>query len=217
MEAYATDEQQWEAIKKWFKDRQSIIITTVLAVAIVLLGYKYWTHHTEILKISASEQYNAMMLTANQNDSVSAVAKAQSIIDDFPKTAYASLAALYLAKHEFEAGNVEQALAQLDWVIEHGSVHEFTLVARTRAARIHMDTNELDKALAILDVSDANGYASSINELKGDVFMMKNDTEQAKKAYAQAIQTLRTQSLEIPPLLELKARDLGVVMEQENA
>lgn len=207
MEAYVTDEQQLEAIRKWFKQHGKHLLTAVLVVAVIGMSIRYWFHHQEVNKIEASEEYTMLLMSQSQEDKQSAQFKAKSIIQDYPNTPYASLAGLYLAKLAVQDGQTEQALDHLERVID-GSVEEFALVARVRAARIYLNEGQYDKALNLVEVKDADGYSPLLEEIKGDVFAAQNQTEKARNAYEKALLLSVEKELE-NPLLTLKVQELG--------
>lgn len=207
MEAYVTDEQQLEAIRKWFKQHGKHLLTAVLVVAVIGMSIRYWFHHQEVNKIEASEEYTMLLMSQSQEDKQSAQFKAKSIIQDYPNTPYASLAGLYLAKLAVQDGEIEQALDHLERVID-GSVEEFALVARVRAARIYLNEGQYDKALNLVEVKDADGYSPLLEEIKGDVFAAQNQTEKARNAYEKALLLSVEKELE-NPLLTLKVQELG--------
>lgn len=207
MEAYVTDEQQLEAIRKWFKQHGKNLLTAVLVVALIGLSIRYWFHHKEVTKIEASEEYTTLLMSQSQDDQQSAKFKAQSIVQDYPNTPYASLAGLFLAKLAVQEDNKEEALAHLARVID-GPVEEFGLVARVRAARLYLNDGQLDKALEMVAVKDGDGYSPLLEEIKGDVYMAQNQSDKAKAAYEQALRLSVEKDLE-NPLLKLKVQELG--------
>jgi len=56
----------------------------------------------------------------------------------FGGTAYAQMSALAAAKSAFEAGDLKNAKAQLQWVVEHGSA-EYKEIAKIRLAGVLLD------------------------------------------------------------------------------
>ncbi len=210
MDAFETEEQQADAIKKWFQENGKSLFTTILIVATCVLGFKYWRHHQEVVKIEASEHYMALMMSQMQKDEPSAVVKANTLMSQYPKTPYAQLAGLFLAKSHVEKDELDEAIVQLEWVMNHSPVMEFSLIARARAARIYMGQNQYDKALALLDIKDADGFLPVLEELKGDIYLSKEEPKAALEAYQLALATIQSKNLE-NPLLKLKLQELGGV------
>lgn len=208
MEAYVTDEQQLEAIRKWFKEHGKKILTVVLVLATIGLVGRYWFHHTEVVKIEASEEYTSMLMSQSQNDDQSSKIKAEAIIRDYSKTPYASLAGLFLAKLAIEQDNKDEALSHLQRVVAQGTVEEFSLVARVRAARIYISEKEYDKAFAMVSIEQTDGYSPLLEELKGDIYRAQDQMEKAKEAYEHALSLSIEKKLE-NPLLMLKVQELG--------
>lgn len=210
MEAFETEEQQVEAIKKWFKQHGKNLMTAALVVAVCVLGFKYWRHQQAVIKEQASEHYMGLMMSQNQEDEQSALAKANLLVKDYTKTPYAQLAALYIAKVHVEHGEFEQALEQLQWVIDNDNVGEFVLIARTRAARIHLSMGQYEQAMAMIDVDDVNGFSPTILEVKGDILLAQEKKDEALAAYKSAWQKTQDKDLD-NPFLKFKLQDLGWV------
>ncbi|HET9843859.1 MAG TPA: tetratricopeptide repeat protein [Gammaproteobacteria bacterium] len=208
METYVTEEQQLDAIRKWFKEHGKTLLTAISLAVLLALGIRYWLHHKEVVRLKASDQYMAMVLNQNQEDVQSMQTKAQTLMKDFSHTPYASLAALQLAKHAVETQEFAKALQHLQWVIDNSSVVEFQLVARARAARILMHLGQYEKALQLCTVTNSDGYTSLLEELKGDIYVAQNKPELAKKAYTAALKSTKEKDLE-HPLLRMKLQELG--------
>lgn len=215
MDAFETEEQQADAIRKWFKENGKSLVTTILFALTIVMGFKYWRHHQEVVKVEASEHYMALMMSQVQQDTQSAMVKANVLTDDYAHTPYAAMANLYLSKEYVEQGELDQALERLDWVINNASVDEFTFVARARAARIHLSQGRHDDALAVINVEGGEGFLPVIEELRGDIYMAKGDKASARVAYGLALDLIKKKGLE-HPLLKLKLQEIGEDVSESN-
>ena len=61
MDVHASEKEQVEALKNWWKENGSSVITGVLLGLSVLLGGKAWFGYQENQKLSASNTYAQMM------------------------------------------------------------------------------------------------------------------------------------------------------------
>ena len=105
MEAYVTEEQQIEAIKKWFNrygNTLSWVIFVVLAIALVI---KYWFHHQEVVARQASDSFETLVLGVAQKEEITIQNQADKLIKEDPKSTYATFAAYTLAKEAVEVLN----------------------------------------------------------------------------------------------------------------
>ena len=209
VDVYSTEEQQLEAIKRWWKQYGNMITWTIFLVALMVAGWRYWQHHQQVTAENASMQYDAMMLGLKNDDKTTAIHKGEVLIQDYAKTPYASLAALALAKQAVEDKALDQARAHLQWIIDQGHSTEFQLIARVRLARLLIDEKDYSAAMALLDVKDANGYVTLIEELKVNIYLSEGKIEDAKKAYVKAWKSVPDSLQNNRMILRMKLEALG--------
>jgi predicted negative regulator of RcsB-dependent stress response len=113
MDANATEEQQIEALKKWWKENGSSIITGLLLGLAILFGAKSWFAYQERSAENASNIYATLMTALNSGDHAVVTQKAGMLIADYSGTPYAALGALAVARIRLEADELEAARAQL--------------------------------------------------------------------------------------------------------
>lgn len=211
MEGYATEEQQIEAIKKWFNkygNALSWVIFIILAIALVL---KYWWHHQEVVAKQASDLYETMLLGVEQKEENTIKNQAESLIKEDPRSTYATLAAYTLASRATEQQNDEFAIEQLRWAMEQTKQADLSSLARVRLMRLLMEQDKLSEALALYDENKANAYAAIMEELKGDILLKQNNREKAKIAYQKAYELAPKEEM-MGIFLKLKLEELGVVI-----
>ena len=211
MEIYSTEEQQLDAIRSWFKKNGlSTMWTVVIAVSLVM-GYRYWQHHREVVLEKASESYAMMMFNLDEGDFTSVESQAKLLMSKFDNTPYAALAALSLAKDAILKNELDRAKEYLQWVVDKSSVNEFRQVAIMRLARVLSQQQQIDMALKLLGQSaeKANGYYTLQEELKGDLLMVQNNIPEAKEAYQRAWDKA---GQGVRPVLRMKLEALGVTV-----
>ena len=98
MVAHETEEQQIEALKKWWKENGSSIITGLLLGLAILFGAKSWFAYQERTAENASNIYATLMTALNSGDYGVVTQKAGMLIADYSGTPYASMAALAVAR-----------------------------------------------------------------------------------------------------------------------
>ena len=210
METYATEEQQWEAIKQWFKKYGNRISWALIIILSIVLSVQYWTHHQTVLKEQASESYMALLTGVEQHDEATVKSKAQNLMTQYPDSPYASLAALFLTNQSIEAKDYPKAEENLNWIMQHGKPNLQGL-ARVRLMRLMVSQNKLDEALALYNEDKAPGFLTLLAELKGDILMKKNDVEGAKTFYEKALSLAPEEGMH-GPLLKMKLESLGVTV-----
>jgi len=205
-----TEEEQIEAIKKWWM-RYSTIITIVLSVIMLSVsGYKYWQWHVNKVATKASNAYEHLMVAFSNHDERGISAYANQLISVYGKTVYADAARMAMAKVYAEKESFDKAKNMLNYVANHSSANALKQVARLRIARILFAQKKYDQALGELKSVDATIYNPVINELKGDILAATGKYEQAIIAYKEAINDVKTQGL-ANLYLEMKTNELAAL------
>jgi len=202
------EEQQVEALKTWWKNYgPSVVVGIVLGVA-VLGGYKYWVYQKAVTGEEASLLYAQTLLDFRANKEPLVRTNAGRLIDEYASTPYSDMAALLLAKLDYQAGNKAEARKHLQWVVEHAEDDGLQHTARLRLGRLMLELKDYDAALKLLIIDEVPGFESEYHELRGDIYTAKGMTAQAREAYQLALQKLLPGS-GIKNILEMKLANLG--------
>ena len=186
MTAYA-DQEELDKLKDWWKKYGNALIAGVLLGAVILGGIRYWTQDEEQRFHAASVIYEQLVqgFQARKTDAVRL--SGESLIKDYSSTPYAGMAALILARLDFDAGDMIGARKHLQWVVDNADADATVHAARLRLARIILAGGDKDAALALLQVSDQAGFKSEYEELKGDIYAAQGNSQQARAAYREAL------------------------------
>ncbi|MDE1324496.1 YfgM family protein [Vibrio aestuarianus] len=203
MELYDTEEQQVEAIKDWWKENGKAVIFGAVIGLGGLFGWRYYQDSVTAAQEAASESYTKMV-TALSASSVDAESNVQSFIDNNKGKEYSVLAALQLAKVQVEAGQIDEALAQLEWAKANTKDAAILPLATYRVARIKSEQGNYDAALADLATISDENWAGRIAELRGDILLRKGDIDAAYAAYTEA-----QQADDASQTLQMKLDDLA--------
>ncbi len=216
MSDYQSDDEQLEAIKRWFRENGRTAFAAVAIAAVAVFGFLNWQQRQGQQQEASALQYQSLLEASRQLDQQSTpdmLATAQhladGLINDYPKTTYAQFAALFKAKIAVQAADLAAAQTQLQWVLDHNPSPEISALAQLRLARVLVAKDDAKGALALLDESHAGSYAFAYAELKGDISLAAGDSAAARTAYERA-QDLehKLQNPVNDPLLEFKLHDL---------
>ena len=153
MDVYSTEEQQIEAIKKWWQTNgNSVLIGIVLAIAAVF-GYQSWTQsqqenseaaavlYGQVIEAATAADQNRMQGNTEELEGQLATLNhlGEQLKTDFSDSEYAVFGALMLAKEAVMEGDQESAAPQLKWAMEHTSSAATRLIANLRLARVLAD------------------------------------------------------------------------------
>ena len=208
---YETDEEQLEAIKKWWAENGKAVIAGVVLGLGAIFGWRGWVSYEQGRSEAASALYEEVIIAIEAPDPETAVAVGDRLMNDYADTPYAAMAALARAKTNVESGDLQSAAQALRWAMDNGRDVDVAEVARLRLARVQYALNQPDEALATLQQEFPPAYAALVEELRGDILVEKGDAEGARAAYRKALQDSR--AVVDRSALEMKLNDLGVVQE----
>ncbi len=211
MDSYTTEEEQIQAIKKWWAENG---VSTIAGIAIAIAAVFGWRFYQdgEQAKLEASsfayeELIQALATARNEpNDINIATADhlANQIKETYGDSGYAYFAAFFRAQQAVSDEDYALAEQELNWVLDSGPSEPLRQAAQLRLARVVFAQDRSDEALALLAVDDAGAYGPVYLETQGDIHLQLEQHQQAVDAYESA-QALSTQ-LEInePPTLSIK-------------
>jgi predicted negative regulator of RcsB-dependent stress response len=185
--------EQGEIVKKWLSENGSAIVMGLVIAFGSLFGFKQWQVWQINNRQQASVEFAVMgeFLSAGQLDS--AMANFQNLKDDYPDSAYTSMAALQFARARIATNQPDLAITLYEFVVENGYPKALKVVGRERLARVLLDQGEPDTAMALLDgAEDITGFESPFAEVRGDIFYSQNKLAEAEVAYLQALEFLET-------------------------
>ncbi|PJD95681.1 MAG: hypothetical protein CK426_03905 [Legionella sp.] len=209
MSVYMTEEEQLEAIKKWWNKHGNKILTIVSVVLLCIAGYRYFYWHQQKMSQQASTVYENMMVSYSRHNFKSVRAYANELIKDYGHTVYADAAHMTLAKVFIEKEKINRAKKELYAVSEKAHMPQLKQIAKIRLARILTVEKEYGNALKELNAMNDPAYLSVINELKGDVYSATGEFDNAIKAYRMAMSEAKNNGMG-NSFLEMKSNELAI-------
>ena len=207
MNEYETEEQQVEALKKWWKENGTSLIVGLFVGVSALFGWRYYVEQNNVHLVQASDLYMQVMQSAAlQRVDDKTIDINNQLINEYSDTPYAALSSLALAKFEYEKDNVEVAVAQLELAVKHASDDLIKQISSLRLVRLYIEQEKHSEAEAMLNEPHDAAYDAQFEELKGDLYSAKGDVAQARLAYDKAIDL---QGLAASKWLKLKRQNLG--------
>jgi len=206
MSAYQSDEEQVEALKKWWSENGKATIAGVVLGLGGIVGWQAWTQHQISIAEQTSAQYQQFSMAINMGNKESAAKQAELLISKQGKSAYAQFAALSMARQHLEQGNAEAAQKQLSWVIENSSEPAIKQIARLRLARIKLSEGDTAGAAKLANEAPKDAFSGEFAQLRGDIALANNDKEMARKLYREALDN----KVGNTELVQMKLDDLAV-------
>ncbi len=188
MESYRTEEEQVEALRRWWNDNgRSTVVAVVVALA-AGFGWQAWQARDVGRQEQASALYQALLRAVENPGSGESAAQgmelAEQLKTEFGSSQYAQFAALQLAAIAVGDGNLAEAEVQLRWVLGRAPAGSDTAqVAQLRLARVLAASGDTDQALDILTKADPGPYGASYAVAQGDILLAAARRDEARHAY----------------------------------
>jgi len=206
MSSYDLEEQeQLAALKAWWKEHGGGVALAAILVASAIAAWNGWTWYQRSQAAEAAALYDTLQKAARANDLKATRDTAGSILENYPRSTYAPLAALVSAKVVFQAGDLKTARAQLQWVVEHAKSEEMRSIAALRLSSVLLDDKDPDAALKALEAKPHTGFESLYAAQRGDILMVQGKRAEARKAYEAALEKAEAGPLREGLRLKLEA------------
>ena len=210
MSTYDLEEQeQLDSLKAWWKDNGNTILTGAIAVLLAIAAWNGWVWYQRAQSAQAGALYETLQKAARANDVKATRDAAGAILENYPRTAYAPLAALTSAKVHFQAGDLKTARAQLAWAVDHARNAQVREIARLRLANVLLDDGAPGEALKVLEAKPEPAFAALFAAQRGDILVTQKKFADARAAYKAALDGADEKDAALRESLRLKLDALG--------
>lgn len=213
MDVYETEQEQVEALRRWWQENGKALILGVVIGLGGLFGYRAWQDHRATEAVLAADLHATVLGALERGQTATVVADSTRLRSDYAATPYAALASLAEAKALVDDGDLAAARVALTWVVEHADQEEVAAVARLRLARLLLDQGDAGAAQAQLDALPAGRFPALVAELRGDLLREQGQAEAARAAYREALAS----GSENRAVVQMKLDDLGLELAAETA
>lgn len=206
METYQTEEQQVEAIKRFWNENGNALIAGVVIGLGSFAGYGWYTDHKAEQETLVAESY---MSNVEKNATNTKVFNqtGEKFVAEHGDSSYASLTLLAMAKAVTEHKDWAQAAKYLTSAAEKAPTEAIKAIALVRLARVQIEQKAYAQALATLAKPMPESFKAAIEEAKGDTYILQDKPDLARSAYQAAIDA---GGLTTNPALQLKIDDLAI-------
>jgi predicted negative regulator of RcsB-dependent stress response len=214
---HLSEEEQLEVLKRWWKEYGKTIIFAVLIAVGGYFGVTGWQNQQQAKAEDSSALYDDLITAVNVEPGQVLSAESKTTAEHLAvqlkeansSSLYAHNAALLLAKLAVEAGDLEKAAAELNWVLSNKPNLATEQLTRLRLARVQIAQQAYDDAEKLL-ANSADAFKSEYAEARGDISRARGDLDAARTTYQQALDDTDPQQQERVMLLQLKLDDLKV-------
>jgi predicted negative regulator of RcsB-dependent stress response len=218
---HITEEEQIEALKRWWDENGKQVVLAIVLTVGGYFGWQAWTDHVEEKTAAASLVYQEMLdhisdVTAGDvvdtENQVEISQLAETLKQDYSNTQYAFYAALIKAKLAVEGTDLSAAAVELQWAMDNAGETVSENIARLRLARVEAAAGNLDKALQLVQGVDAGELKSAFDEAKGDFYQLQGNAAAAYTAYEAAMMGIDAGNSSASQLLQLKISQVKPVV-----
>ena len=204
MEQFQTEEQQVEAIKQFWKENGTVLVGGFAAGLAAFVGFNFYKDSKLESEMAASDRFQTVVELA-EADKAQFQQQGDKFIQENGDSSYAALTALALAKDAADEKAWDKVAGHLQTAIDKAPSAEIKAIATIRLARVQVQQNELEKALSTLSTQLPNAFNATVEEIKGDIYVMQDKKALARNAYQAAIDADASSS---NPSLQMKLDDL---------
>lgn len=211
-----SDEEQLDSLKSFTKKYGSAIISGILIALIAFFGWEYWQKKN----LAESQMHTAKVqqlmddAQASKGDGFAKLSEtADKIVKEAPDSAQAIQTQLVMAKLAYDKEDYAAAEKALQKV-ENSKVDDKGLVqvVKLRLAYAQLAQKKYDAALKTLEAVTEPAFKATADEARGDIYVAKNDIENAKKVYQSAWDAL-IERKEERQILQIKLESVGVLVD----
>lgn len=186
MADHIQDEEQVEALKRWWDENGR---STVVAVGLAIAGTLGWQQYQawDAGRVAAASDLYADVLRVSEDETQYEALRTQvgRLTDEHSGTTYAVFAAMQLAAHAVDRGEWSEAESQLKWALEQQPGPRVRELIRLRLARVMAAAgNEGDALVLFAEGSDV--YPVSFAMAEGDLHLSQGREAEALAAYRRA-------------------------------
>lgn len=185
-----TEDEELALIKDWWKRNGMPLLTGGILALAMVFGWQAWQKYQANQAHEASVLYQQLLEAAlapgDQADPAKVVELTGKLKSDFGGAHYAQYGRLFAAKAAVEAGQLEDAAAELQVVLDKPADKTLEELARQRLARVLAAQDKVEEGLKLLDAEVEPAYQAAREELKGDLLVQLGRHDEAHAAYTKA-------------------------------
>ncbi len=206
MEIYENENDQVDAVKRFFAENgKALAIGVVLGIG-ALVGWRYWTGHQDDSVRASSLTYEKAVsgIRADKPETLTAVEKFAAE----NQNTYGALASLELAQQFVDKNDLAKAEANLQQGLKNTRDENLQALINLRLARVQVQQKQADAALKTLDAIKGEGWVAVVADLRGEALLSKGDKQGARDAWSKGVESNTSPALR--EMMQMKINNLSV-------
>jgi predicted negative regulator of RcsB-dependent stress response len=193
VDAYRTEEEQVEAIKRWWSENGKGVIAAVVIGVLGSVGWQSWQDRQVSQAEAASGVYQELLALSAQElssdaDKVRLDELTATLTEDYAGTGYARLGQLLQVSAWVSQGRAEDALAALQ-ALESSVADDVAMypIVKLRRARLQASLGDTEQALQALTSLETSAVAAAVWQAKADIYIVQEQYALAAEALSLAL------------------------------
>ena len=197
----AAEEENIEAIKKWWHENWKQLALLVVIVFPSYVGWQLWQNSQATEAETASDLYEEVLTLAisepgvpvTEQESLRILDLFEQLKANHPSSVYALYGALFAAQQSVNANDLGAAEESLQWMLDNRQDGLFSqtdegliLTANLRLGRVILARGESERALNLVNSIDPKTFEAGFAELRGDIYATMGRIVDARDAYIAA-------------------------------
>ncbi len=205
MEVYDNENDQVDALKRFFAENgKALAVGVVLGIG-ALVGWRFWNGHQDASarEVSLAYQNVTSVMKADKPESITAV---ENFVSS-NKNTYGALAALDVANQLVGKNDLSAAATQLQTGLANTSDDNLKALINLRLARIQVQQKQADDALKTLDSIKGDGWTAMVADIRGEALLSKGDKQGARDAWSKGVASGTSPALR--EMMQMKINNLS--------
>lgn len=204
MEVYTTENEQIDAIKRFFVNNgKALVIGLVVGVG-AIIGWNYWQSH-QVNRLQESAQAFEQITFQLKTGSKQVLLTGERFANE-TKNIYGVLTNIKLAKIAVEKNDITGAEKALLNALATAQLDDLKDLINIRLARVQLALNKIDQALMTLTQVQDKGWRAIVEDIRGDGLLKKGDIASARAAYSKGIESSGAEMMKT--ILKIKINSL---------
>ncbi len=188
MDENLTDEQQAERVRQWLRENLPYLLGGVVLAVGALFGWQQWQDSRLRQAERASALYEELLMAVSGGRTTQADELFADLGERFADSAYVDQARFALARSFMDRNDFDAAAEHLAAIVDHTGSDELRHIATLRLARVRLQQQQFEEALAVLGTGDPNSaFAPRYDDVRGDIYYAQARFDEARAAYAAAL------------------------------
>jgi predicted negative regulator of RcsB-dependent stress response len=209
VDEFLTDQQQADVVRKWLRENGGFLVLGLALGLGGLFGWTQWQEYQVRRAGEASRVYQQLVEAVLDSRTVRAAELEAELVANYSGSPYVDQGRLVMAKLHMDRNETDEAAGYLERLVADTRDAGMRQIARLRLARVRIQQQQYDAALAALTEIDENSaFSGRFHELRGDAYYAQGALDDARREYELALGTVQAGTLN-RGLVQAKLDSLG--------